>query len=119
MSPALRNRVIAEWRGYREPVSLAARVHPVRDVLSAALKGLGLGSRVLETEVISAWKETVGEFIAQHSRPARLRDGVLYVSVLQPAIHFELEREWKAQIIQKLRARFGAKTVREVRFRVG
>lgn len=119
MSPALRERVIAEWRGYREPASLLARSHPVRDLLSKAMLGLGLGSRVQETEVLQAWREVVGDFIAEHSKPARLRDGVLYVQVLQPSIHFELERVWKVQIIAKLKARFGAKTVREVRFRVG
>jgi len=116
---SLRDRVLAEWRGYREPAPPLARVTTVGATLARAMQSLGLGSRVKESEVLHAWRETVGEFIAAHSAPSRLRDGILYVQVLQPAIHFELERTWKPQIVEKLRARFGVKVVRDVRFRVG
>ena len=119
MRPGLRDRIIAEWRGYREPMPTLARTQPVGGLLTKAMQGLGLGSRVQEAEVLRAWRETVGDFIAEHSRPARLKEGVLHVQVLQPAIHFELERVWKGQNVQKLRDRFGARVVREVRFRVG
>ncbi len=119
MRPGLRDRVLAEWRGYREPAPTLARTQPVGGLVARAMQGLGLGSRVQEAEVLLAWREVVGDFIAEHSKPARLKEGVLYVQVLQPAIHFELERNWKAQIVQKLRDRFGARVVREVRFRVG
>ena len=119
MRPGLRDRIIAEWRGYREPYPTLARTHSVGGLLGKAMQGLGLGSRVQETEVLQAWREVVGDFIAEHSKPARLKEGILYVHVLQPAIHFELERNWKAQIVQRLRERFGARVVREVRFRVG
>jgi len=34
----------------------------------------------------------VGDFIAAHSAPVALREGVLYVRVLQPALHYELEQ---------------------------
>ena len=119
MRPGLRDRILAEWRGYREPAPSMARVQPLGGLLAKAMQGMGLASRVQETEVIQAWREVVGDFIAEHSKPARLKEGVLYVHVLQPAIHFELERNWKVQIVQKLRERFGARVVREVRFRVG
>ncbi len=69
--------------------------------------------------MLGAWKEIVGEFIAQHSSPAFLREGVLYVQVLQPTVHYELDRVWKPQIVKKLKARFGSKVIRDVRFRVG
>lgn len=119
MRPGLRDRILAEWRGYREPGPTMARIQPVDGLLGKALQGLGLGSRVQEAEVLTAWREVVGEFIAEHSKPSRLKEGILYVQVLQPTIHFELERNWKPQILQKLRDRFGARVVREVRFRVG
>ena len=45
-----------------------------------------------------------------------MRDGVLIVQVIQPAVRYELERSWKRNILRKLQARF-EKTVREVRFR--
>jgi hypothetical protein len=48
-----------------------------------------------------------------------LRDGVLYVRVLQPALDYELEQISKPQILRKRKQRFGAKTIRDVRFRLG
>ena len=61
----------------------------------------------------------VGEFFAKHSAPHQLKDGVLYVSVLQPTVHFELDRGWKRDILDKLKKKFGARTVREIKFRLG
>jgi predicted nucleic acid-binding Zn ribbon protein len=56
------------------------------------IQRLGLRERLHETEVIDAWSKIVGEFIAMHSAPVALREGVLYVRVLQPALHYELEQ---------------------------
>ena len=114
-----RSRAIAEWRGYAEPRPVLDRVHPLSALIGKAVQDLGLGERVREDEVLRAWKDLVGDFIAAHSAPSSLKDGVLYVRVLQPTIHFELERVWRPKIIEKLKARFGARTVRELRFRLG
>jgi hypothetical protein len=43
----------------------------------------------------------------------------LYVRVLQPALHYELEQISESEILRKLKQRFGGKTIRDVRFRVG
>jgi hypothetical protein len=48
-----------------------------------------------------------------------LRVGVLYVRVLQPALHYQFEQISKAEILRKLKQRFGTKIIREIRFRVG
>jgi Dna[CI] antecedent DciA-like protein len=45
-----------------------------------------------ETGAIDAWPKIVGDFIATHSAPMALREAILYVSVFQPALHFELEQ---------------------------
>ena len=79
----------------------------------------GLSERLRESEVIDAWKAIVGEFIAAHSCPVSLRAGVLSVRVLQPALHYQFEQISKAEILRKLKQRFGAKIIREIRFRVG
>jgi predicted nucleic acid-binding Zn ribbon protein len=75
--------------------------------------------RLLETEVIEAWSRIVGEFIATHFAPVALRECILYVRVLQPALHYELEQVSKIDILRKLKQRFGGKIIRDVRFRVG
>ena len=73
------------------------------------MQRLGLRERLHETEVIDAWSKIVGDFIAAHSPPVALREGVLYVRVLQPALHYELEQMPKPEILRKLKQLFGAK----------
>ena len=51
--------------------------------------------------------------------PSICPDGVLYVRVIQSSVHYELDRNWKPRIIEKLKARFGARRVRDIRFRIG
>ena len=83
------------------------------------MQQFGLRERLRESEILEAWKQVVGEFIATHSAPIHLREGVLIVRVLQPALHYQFETISKREILQKLQRRFGARTVRDLRFRVG
>jgi predicted nucleic acid-binding Zn ribbon protein len=119
MNSSLRAAVIAEWRGFPEKKPRTDRWQSPADVLPKLMQRLGLQERLHETEVIKAWSKIVGEFIAMHSAPVALREGVLYVRVLQPALHYELEQISKPEILRKLKQRFGAKTIRDIRFRVG
>ncbi len=119
MNPSLRANVIAEWRGLPEPKTRPDRLSVVGDLLPKLMQQLGLRERLHESEVIEAWTQVVGEFIAAHSAPVSLRDGTLFVRVLQPSLHYELECVSKAGILRKLKERFGAKVIRDVRFRVG
>jgi predicted nucleic acid-binding Zn ribbon protein len=115
----LRARVLAEWRGLPQTPFAQDRAVPIADGVAKLMQTLGLGERLRAEAVLSAWQEIVGEFVAKHATPRQLKDGVLTVSVLQPTMHFELERNWKRQILDKLKKRFGARTVREIKFRLG
>ena len=119
MNASLRAAVIAEWRGLPEKKLQADRWHSPTELMPKLMQRLGLRERLRETEVIDAWSKIVGDFIAAHSAPVALRDGILYVRVLQPALHYELEQVSKSEILRKLKQRFGGKTIRDVRFRVG
>jgi predicted nucleic acid-binding Zn ribbon protein len=83
------------------------------------MQKLGLKERMQETEILGAWKTLVGEFIATHSCPIALREGILYVHVLQPALHYELDRVNKPEILRKLKQRYGSRAIRDLRFRLG
>jgi predicted nucleic acid-binding Zn ribbon protein len=119
MNAGLRAAVIAEWRGLPERKARPDRWQSTADVLPKLMQRLGLSERLHENEVIEAWAKIVGDFIAAHSAPVSLRDGVLYVRVLQPALHYELEQISKVAILRKLKQRFGGRTIREIKFRVG
>src|SRR4030095_10432212 len=119
MNPSLRAAFIAEWRGLPERKMRPDRWQAPADLVPKLMQRLGLRARLHETEVIEAGAKSVGEFIAPHSAPVALREGVLYVRVLQPALHYELEQISKLDILRKLKQRFGGKTIRDIRFRVG
>ncbi|HEY2799265.1 MAG TPA: DUF721 domain-containing protein [Chthoniobacterales bacterium] len=119
MTPFLRRAVIAEWRGLPSDLPPPDRAKPIRDLLPKVMQKLGLKERLQESEVLGAWKAMVGDFIASHSQPIALREGILYVHVLQPALHYELDRVNKREILRKLKRRFGPRVIRDLRFRLG
>ena len=115
---SLRAKVIAEWRGLAECVERKDRCAVVGDVLKKLMPRLGLSERLGEEQVREVWHEVVGDFLAQHAVPAGLSGGILSIQVLQPSVRYELERNWKREILEKLQARFGKKVIREIRFRI-
>src|SRR5207248_7237292 len=119
MNPSLRAKVISDWRGLPEKSVPRDRWQTASAVLPKLIQRLGLKERLHETEVMEAWGKIVGEFIAAHSAPVALREGILYVRVLQPALHYELEQVSKIDILRKLKRRFGGKVIRDFRFRLG
>ncbi len=119
MTRSLRAAAIAEWRGLPEPKPRPDQFRATGELLPGLMQRLGLKERLHESEIIEAWSKIVGDFIATHSSPVALREGVLYVRVLQPALHYELEQVSKIDILRKLKRRFGGKIIRDVRFRVG
>jgi predicted nucleic acid-binding Zn ribbon protein len=119
MDRSLRAKVINEWRGLPERTVAHNRWSAPAELLPKLMQRLGLKERLHETEVLEAWSDIVGSFIAAHSAPVALREGILYVRVLQPALHYELEQVAKIDILRKLKQRFGTKVIRDVRFRVG
>jgi predicted nucleic acid-binding Zn ribbon protein len=119
-SEQLRARVLSEWRGL--PVFDRGQqdsAKPVAVLMGTLLGELGLGDRLRYEEITKAWTEIVGEFLGNHSAPHRLQQGVLSVRVLQPTLRYEFDRVWKKDILAKLQKRFGAKTVRDVKFQIG
>ena len=119
MNAAFRASIIAEWRGLPEKTPSLDRWRTSADLVPDLMKRLGLRERLHEAEIAEAWSKIVGEFIAAHSTPVALREGILYVRVLQPALHYDLEQVSKIDILRRLKQRFGGKTIRDVRFRVG
>jgi predicted nucleic acid-binding Zn ribbon protein len=119
MTPSFRRAVIAEWRGLPSDPPRPDRAQSTGELIPKVMQKLGLKERLQEHEILAAWQALVGEFIAAHSCPGSLREGILYVHVLQPALHYELERVTKPEILRKLKQRFGGKVIRDLRFRLG
>ena len=114
----LRKKALADWRGLNEPDERPDKCLAVGILLQKILPKLGLNERLGEQQIMEAWQEIVGDFLARHSLPVGLSGGVLTVQVLQPSVRYELDRNWKSDILSKLQSRFGPRIVREIRFRL-
>jgi predicted nucleic acid-binding Zn ribbon protein len=119
MNSALRALVVTEWRGLPEGKLRPDKWQRLGDVMPKLVQQLGLSDRLKENEITNAWRQIVGDFIAAHSAPVTLRDGVLVVRVVQPALHYQFETISKPEILRRLKQRFGSKLIRDLRFRVG
>ena len=121
MNRRLREKALAEWRGLPQKPPREDRTVSAGDAVRKAMQSLGLKERLQEAEVLQFWKETVGDFIASHScTPTGSKDGILWMCRWSSnAVHYELDRIWKPQILKKLKERFGTKVVRAIQFRVG
>lgn len=106
----------AEWRGVYEAPDLSKFERKVGDVVQQILKRAGLNDRLAEETVIREWATIVGAFLAGQSKPTGLRGGVLQVAVLQSAVRYDLERNLKREILQRLQTRFGKTVVKDMRF---
>jgi predicted nucleic acid-binding Zn ribbon protein len=87
-------------------------------LIGPILKQCGLAERAQLEEVLEVWREIVGEFLFQQTRPDSVVRGVLMVRLMQPAVHHALMLE-KPRILARLRERLGALGIKDLRFRHG
>src|SRR5258705_4520533 len=97
MNSSLRSAVIAEWRGLPERKTRPDRWQSPTELVPKLMQRLGLRERLRETEVIDAWSRIVGDFIAAHSTPVALREGILYVRVLPTRVALRTRTDLEAQ----------------------
>jgi hypothetical protein len=93
----------------RLPVSRAA------DVLTTILQRVDPDQELRAYRIWGFWNEEVGETIARRARPARFRNGILFVHVATHAWLQELQF-MKEQIRERLNSCLGAPLVRDVFF---
>ena len=114
-----RRRLLAEWRGVYVPPDLTRFERRVGDLVKGVLHRAGVSDRLSHEEVATAWAGIVGPFLAAQSRPVAIRRGVVEVAVLQSAVRYELERQWKRDVLARLKDAFGQARIRDIRFVAG
>lgn len=83
------------------------------DLLEHLLESLGLSERIEQCRALVVWDEVVGDQIARQTRPLRMREGVLEVTVAQPVWMQQLQL-MKPQILKRLNERLGGTTVTDI-----
>ncbi|MEZ5205579.1 MAG: DUF721 domain-containing protein [Acidimicrobiales bacterium] len=99
------------------PGSSDPEPRPLRDGLDRVVRHLGAPSVQAVTDVFGVWEEAVGAQVAAHAVPKSLRDGVLKVTVDDPAWTTQL-RFLEPEILGKLRTALGADAPERIELRV-
>lgn len=115
----IRSRVLGEWRGSRVERNTSTFEHPIADLVPGIMRAAGVQDQLNAEAITAEWQAIVGDFLGSNSRPVRLQNRILTIAVLQSTLLYMLEQEFKRDILVKVRARFGEKTVREIKFTVG
>ena len=90
-----------------------SKLEAVGPVLGDLLEGLGLEHRMREFRAVEIWEATVGEPVAQRTRPVGIRDGVLFVEVSSSVWMQELVL-LRDEIVERLNANLGETIVRRI-----
>ena len=115
----MRRKALEEWRGLPEPPAKPDRTRSMGESVPQFLTALGLKDRFDADEMMRSWKEVAGDFVAEHSQPVKVEGRILYVRVLQPTLHYDLERTLKKKLLERVQARFGSRKISNIRFTLG
>ncbi|MCL2246631.1 MAG: DUF721 domain-containing protein [Lentimicrobiaceae bacterium] len=73
----------------------------------------GKFSLFLEQQAVDLWAETVGEFIAQQTTKISAKQGVLYISIPNAALRFEILNS-RSQIITQINEKLGCEVIKGI-----
>jgi predicted nucleic acid-binding Zn ribbon protein len=113
---AARDTADVPWEPLPSPAEDEPR--PVRTSLDRLVRHLGGSSTSAMQQLFGHWPALVGEQVAAHSRPLRLRDGTLSLVVDQPIWATQV-RLLEADLLVALAERLGDGVVTSLRVRVG
>ena len=78
----------------------------------------GYGRIQADADFTAAWQAAAGEALARHTRPGRLRRGLLEITVTNSTTMQELTFQ-KQRILAELQAQVRDARIRDLRFRLG
>jgi hypothetical protein len=113
-----RHAMVSAWRGVDEGPILDLPALSVADLVGKIVAQAGIADRMKLEEVLAAWRDIVGDFLFQHSRPESILRGVLMVRVLQPTVHHALAME-RTRILKKLQTQLKSAGIKDVRLKHG
>jgi predicted nucleic acid-binding Zn ribbon protein len=89
-------------------------VKPLGDVLQQFLRSEGLETPLLHKRVIDAWDEVVGEQIAGYTTDKFIKNQVLFVKIINPALRQDLSM-MRSQLVRRLNGSVGTSVISDVR----
>lgn len=91
---------------------------PIHSILENTLKSLEIDVPIKTYSIIGAWREIVGETLADHTQPRRIRNQILFIDVIHPTWMQQLQF-LKSDLLKKVNTFLGEPLLQDIRFRLG
>ena len=113
----MRALALRQWR-HGDPVKAPLRnINHAGKFLDGLLEEVGASGALEEKQLNDAWAKVAGDFISQNSKPESLKNGVLVLRVVQPALRFQLE-QMKGKLLQNFKVELGAGVIKRIILKV-
>lgn len=87
----------------------------ISDLIRQFVASNGKDELFRERKVLSMWPSVMGDYIANNTSSVSIKQGVLYVKVLNASLRFELNTS-RSLIIKKLNDAVGGEVVKSIVF---
>ena len=85
----------------------------VGDLLQEFMIKNGKISLFLEQQAVGLWAQIVGEFIANQTTKISVKQGILYVTIPNAALRFEVLSN-RSQIVNKINEKLGGEVIKGI-----
>ena len=85
-------------------------VLPLAEVLNRTLRQEGLETPMLQYRLIDSWESVVGKTVARYTSEKYIRNQVLHVKILNPALRSDLNM-LRTDIVNRLNQTVGARII--------
>jgi len=85
----------------------------IGNVIQDFLAKNGKLSLFLEQQAVDLWNQTVGDFIAQQTTKVSVKQGILYVTIPNAALRFEVMSS-RSHIVSKINKKLGGEVIKGI-----
>lgn len=89
-------------------------VKPISELLSQYLRQQGMETPLLQRRIVDTWDSLMGPAIAQYTTEKFIKNQVLFVKILNPALRQDLNM-MRSQLVKRLNEAVGSQIITEVR----
>ncbi len=89
-------------------------VKPISELLSQYLRRQGMETPLMQRRVVDLWDTLLGPTISQYTSEKFIKNQVLYVKILNPALRQDLNM-MRSQLVKRLNDAVGSQIITDVR----
>jgi hypothetical protein len=90
----------------------------IHSILEKTLKTLEIDVPLKTYSIVAAWREIVGESVAEHSQPRSIRNQILFIEVDHPTWMQQLQF-LKPTLLGQVNVFLGGPLIQDIRFKLG